>query len=76
MSGQPSRTIVETGGRVAESIVGGLTGTPGFLLIILLNIAFVLAAAYYLAGQEERRAATASQITDLLRICITRQATP
>lgn len=65
---QPS-TIVQAGGRVADNIVTGLSGTPALLLIVILNIAMILAAAYYLSKQEEYRAATISQVTRLLTIC-------
>lgn len=64
------QTVVQAGGRVAESIIGGLTNTPTLLFIILLNVVMIVAAAYYLAQQEKNRINTANQITDLLRLCI------
>ena len=67
---QQPQTVVQAGGRVAESIIGGFTNAPVLLLIVVLNIAFVLAAAYYMAKQEENRINTANRITDLLRLCI------
>ena len=70
MSDQQPQTVVQAGGRVAESIIGGFTNAPVLLLIVVLNIAFVLAAAYYLAQVEAHRINTANQITELLRLCI------
>lgn len=70
MADEPPQTIVQTSGRVAESIIGGLASTPTLLFIILLNVTMIVAAAYYLAEQERNRINTANQITDLLRLCI------
>lgn len=73
---EDSTTIIGASGRVAENIVSGLANAPTLLLIILLNLAMILAAAYFLAQMEKTRAATAAQIADLLRLCIARPATP
>lgn len=72
MADQP-QTVVQAGGRVAESIIGGLASTPTLLFIILLNVAMIAAAAYYLAEQERNRINTANQITELLKLCIERK---
>lgn len=66
----PAPTLVQAGGRVAENIVSGFANTPTLLLIVILNVAMIVAAAYYLAAQETNRINTANQITELLRLCI------
>ena len=70
-SQQQPQTLVQAGGRVAEGIVTGLTGTPVLLLIVLLNIAMIVAAAHFLGKLEDTRAKNALQLTDLFRLCIT-----
>jgi CHASE1-domain containing sensor protein len=71
-----SSNIVQASGRVAENIVSGLANTPTLLFIILLNVTMIVAAAYYLAEQERNRINTANQITDLLRLCISKEEGP
>lgn len=73
MGEQQPAGIVQASGRVAENIVSGLANTPVLLFIILLNVTMIVAAAYYLAKQEESRIATAMQITELLKLCIERK---
>jgi hypothetical protein len=62
--------MLETGGQVAQAVIGGFAGSPAMLLIVVLNVAMILAAAYFLARLEETRAASIQRIGDLLDKCI------
>jgi hypothetical protein len=66
----PSQGLLQSGGRVAEQLAGGLTSQPMLIAVLILNVSMILAAAYYLAQQETNRINTANQVTDLLRLCI------
>lgn len=69
MSGAP-QTLVQAGGRVAESLVGGFAGAPVLLLIVILNIVMILTAGYFFIRQEELRNSVQHDIVVLLQACI------
>ena len=46
---EPQRNVVS----VATGAVDALRGSPMLLVMVLLNCAFLAAAAYYLRGQQE-----------------------
>jgi hypothetical protein len=51
-------------------MAGGLSTQPMLVTLVVLNITMIVAAAYYLARQEEHRVAGIAQVTELLRMCI------
>jgi hypothetical protein len=63
-------SAIDAGERVATGLITSFSAAPGFLALVLLNVAMILAAAYYLARQETNRINTANQVTGLLRLCI------
>lgn len=63
-------TLVQAGGRVAESIVGGLTSTPLLLVLVLINSAFIGGAAWFLLQQEHYRHDERMMLGELLKYCI------
>jgi hypothetical protein len=67
---EPPPGITQASARVVDNIVGGLVHTPTLLLIVVLNIAMIVAAGYYLARQEDHRVQTVQQVTELLKLCI------
>ena len=46
---QPAQGVIS----VAADTIGALRGTPMLLVMVLLNCAFIAAAAYYLHGQQD-----------------------
>lgn len=44
--------IAEEAGKVATGVVQALTGTPALLVMVLLNIAMIGSAAWYLDRRE------------------------
>ena len=51
----PPQTIVQAGGRVAESLVSGFAGAPTLLLIVLLNMALFAAGSWFMLTLEKYR---------------------
>lgn len=58
---------------VATGIVSGLSAQPTLLLIMLINVTFVLGAAYFLIKLEDRRASTIEGLLDLINTCVVQQ---
>ena len=67
--GQP-QTLVQAGGRVAESLVSGFNGAPSLLLIVVLNVAMILTGGFYMLRQVEQRNEVVKQVIDLVRACV------
>ena len=59
--------LPEEAGKTATGIVAALTGTPVFLVLILLNIIVVAGASYYL---RERAEATERFVNMILQSCL------
>lgn len=68
-NGQPT-TVVQATGRVAESVIGGFSGSPALLLIVLLNVAMIVAATYFLLEANKHDYQRAIEVTQLLRSCM------
>lgn len=72
----PPATLVQAGGRVAENIVSGLVSTPLLLVLVLVNMAYVGGAAWFLMAQENYRHDERVVLADLLKVCITKEIHP
>jgi hypothetical protein len=57
---EPQRGVVS----VATGAVDALRGTPMLLVMVLLNCAFIAAAAYYLRGQQDNAYRLVDKIFD------------
>jgi hypothetical protein len=65
-SQQPSVVVQGNGGMfsTANKAIGALTGTPILLVMVLLNCAFIAAAAYYLHGQQDHAFTLVNKLFD------------
>jgi hypothetical protein len=57
---------------VASAVVGGFRDAPVLLLIVILNLAAMGAASYFLVRQDTSRQEANKELFGLLRSCITR----
>lgn len=60
----------------ARALVGAFNGAPTLLLIVVLNLAAIGAAAFYLVRQDEHRQVVNAELIALLRSCISHGITP
>jgi hypothetical protein len=62
----PPTVVVQPQGvvAVATDAIGALRGTPVLLVMVLLNCAFLFAAAYYLRGQQHNAFTLVDKILD------------
>jgi hypothetical protein len=67
---------VQAGIAVAHDAIGSLGAQPVLLLIVLLNLAFVVAAAYFLATLETSRVGLVTNVLDIVKVCVVQKATP
>ena len=72
-AGSPPQTMVQAGGRVAESLVTGFTGAPTLLLIVLLNMALFAAGSWFMLTLEKYRHLERVALGELLKACIAPQ---
>jgi hypothetical protein len=66
----PSRGLLQSGGRVAEQLAGGLTSQPMLIAILALNVLGILTAGYYLLREGEFRSAERLVFADIIKACI------
>ena len=57
---------------VAGGVIDALKTSPVLLLIVLLNAAFIFAAAYFLMLQEGYRATDRAKLIEMIDGCITK----
>lgn len=62
--------VVATGGKVAGDLIGGLSSTPVLLLIVVLNIAAMAVAGWYLTSQETLRAQSFDRLLNIISVCV------
>jgi hypothetical protein len=62
--------VIEQTGKAVEKLVGGFAGSPGFLLVAVLNIAMIGMAGYALLAIAKMSVEGRTQITSLLETCI------
>lgn len=54
----------------AKAVAQGFEGAPALLLILVLNVAGMLSAGYYLLQSDRLSNERAHEISELLRLCI------
>ena len=64
------QTLTQAGGRVAESLVGGFTGAPALLLLLVIQIFGMAMAGYFLLRQEDYRHLERIEIVAILKACM------
>ena len=57
---------------VASAVVGGFTGAPVLLLIVILNVVAMGVAGYFLVQQDAHRQQNTKELLTLLSSCISR----
>jgi hypothetical protein len=62
--------MIETTGKVAEKVVNGLSGSPGMLLVVVLNIIMIGTCGYALVKIAEMSSLGRTQIMSVLEACI------
>jgi len=66
----PPQNLLQAGSRVADSVIFGLGGSPSLLGLVLLNMAFIVGASWFLLQQEAYRHDERLLLGELLRTCI------
>ncbi len=66
----PPQNLLQAGTSVAAGVIGGLGGSPSLLGLILLNMAFIVGASWFLLQQEQYRHDERMLLGELLRECI------
>jgi hypothetical protein len=66
-------SLVQVGGRVAEGVVSGFGGSPGLLLIVILNCVIFLVSGYFLAEQDKLQAKV---VVSLIEACFKTEVKP
>ena len=66
----PPQNLLQAGSRVADSVIGGLGGSPWMLGIVLVNMAFIVTQAWFQLQQEAYRHDERLLLGELLRTCI------
>jgi len=62
--------MIETTGKVVEKVVGGFAGSPGLLLVAILNVAMIGMCGYALLKIADISAQGRTQIMSVLEACI------
>lgn len=70
MSDNPNPGLIATSGKVAETLIGGLSATPTLLLIVILNIVAMIVAGWYLTSQETLRKQSFDQVLSIISVCV------
>lgn len=65
--------MAATVGDAASRVIGSLSGTPVLMLIILLNIAMIGTAGWFLLQQEHYRHAERLKLAELLEVCLRKE---
>ena len=75
-SGEAAPVVIRSNGGVlqatagiADRVVSGLTGTPTLLVMVLLNVAMIAAAAWFLEAQEDNRHAERKLGFEMIEQC-------
>jgi hypothetical protein len=68
------QSSLQAGIAVAHDAVGSLGAQPVLLLIVLLNIVFIVAAAYFLATLEASRGTLVMSTLDIVKTCVVKGA--
>jgi len=62
--------VTQATGKVVEKLVNGFTGSPGLLLVVILNIALIAMTGYALLRITEQASQGRTQIMSVLETCI------
>jgi hypothetical protein len=72
-------SAIVTAGNTAARVMASLAGTPTLLVMVILNIAMIGAAAWFLSQQETTRGHITTELIKLITVCLEhdkRQAAP
>jgi hypothetical protein len=65
------QSAVQAGIAVAHDAIGSLGAQPVLLLLVIINVVFITAAAFFLWKLEETRSALMLSTLDIVKTCVT-----
>lgn len=66
----PPQSALQAGTAVAQSAIGALGAQPVLLVTVIVNVAFVLAAGFFLAKLEDTRSSLMLATLDIVKACV------